>query len=60
VIIRQEDDEEFEVVGSMKDPTRFPQRIRVAARALYLEEAFGRFVISHDRDPGVITIQRDK
>jgi hypothetical protein len=30
----------------------------VAARALYLEEAFGRFVISHDRDPGVVTIQR--
>lgn len=59
VIVRQEVDEEFEVVGSMKDPTRFPQRIRVAARALYLESAFGRFTISHDRDPGVVTIQRD-
>jgi hypothetical protein len=59
VMIRREEDEEFEVVGSLKDPTRFPQRIRVAARALFLEEAFGRFVITHDRDPGVVTIQRD-
>jgi hypothetical protein len=59
VIIHQDDDEEFEVVGSMKDPTRFPQRIRVAARALYLEGAYGRFEVSHDRDPGVIAIRRE-
>jgi hypothetical protein len=59
VIIRQEDDEEFEVVGSMNDPTRFPQRIRAAARALHLEGVFGRFEIRHDRDPGVITIRRE-
>ena len=51
VIIRQNDNDEFEAVGSMNDPTRFPQRIRVAARALHLEGAYGRFGISHDPDP---------
>jgi hypothetical protein len=59
VILRPEDREEFEVIGSMRDPTRFPQRIRTAAWALHLEEAHGRFEISHDRESGVFTIKRD-
>ena len=59
VIIRAEDREEFEAMGSMRDPTRFPQRIRTAAWALHQERAYGRFEISHDRDSGVITIKRD-
>jgi hypothetical protein len=59
VIIRAEDAEEFEAVGSMHDPTRFPQRIKVAASALFQERLFGRFVVEHDRDSGAVTIQRD-
>jgi hypothetical protein len=34
VIIRPDNQEEFEAVGSMSDPSRFPQRIKVAAWAL--------------------------
>jgi hypothetical protein len=59
VIITPENHEEFEAIGSMRDPTRFPQRIKVAAWALHQEKAFGRFVIEHDRDSGTVTITRD-
>ena len=31
VIIRSDNHEDFETVGSMSDPSRFPQRIKVAA-----------------------------
>lgn len=58
-VIRPEDDEEFEVSGSMRDPTRFPQRIRAAAWALHREGASGRFEIMHDRESGIVTIRRD-
>jgi hypothetical protein len=40
-------------------PTRFPQRIKVAAWALHQEKAFGRFVIEHDRDSGTATMTWD-
>lgn len=49
----------FKVVGTMLDPTRFPQRIRVAACALLQEKAIGRFIIEHDRKTGIVTIKRD-
>jgi hypothetical protein len=58
--IKSDDQEHFEVLGSMRDPGRFPQRIRVAALALLREDAFGRFVIEHDRDQGIVTIQRSR
>jgi len=60
LIVRPDDQEEFEVVGTIKHPTRFPRRIRVAAWALLQEKVFGRFVIEHDRDSGIVTIQRDE
>jgi hypothetical protein len=59
VIVREEEEEEFEVVGSMRDPTRFPQRIKVAALALLQEGAYGRFDIMHDRESGIVSIKRD-
>ena len=59
VIIHPDDSKEFTVVGTMKDPTRFPQRIRVAAWALYEERLYGRFVIELDRESGIVTIKRD-
>jgi hypothetical protein len=58
VTIRADDHEQFETVGSMRDPTRFPQRINVAAWALHQEGAFGQFVIEHDRESGTVTIRR--
>jgi len=60
VIIHPDDSKEFKVVGTMKDPTRFPQRIRVAAWALLQEKVFGRFIIEHDRESGIVTIKRDE
>ncbi len=59
VVIHSGDAKEFKVVGTMKDPTRFPQRIRVAARVLFEERLFGRFVIELDRESGIVTIKRD-
>ena len=60
LIVRPDDQEEFEVVGRIKHPTRFPRRIRVAAWALLQEKIFGRFVVEHDRDSGIVTIKRDE
>ena len=60
VIIRAEDHERFETVGSMSDPSRFPQRIKVAAWALHQEGLFRRFIIEHDRESGIVTIKRDE
>lgn len=60
VIIRPEDQEEFEVHDSRKiDPSRFPRRIKVAALALRLEEIYGRFIIAHYPEDGIVSIQRD-
>ncbi len=59
VIIHPDDSKEFTVVGTMKDPTRFPQRIRVAAWALFEERTYGRFVIELDRESGIVTIERE-
>jgi hypothetical protein len=60
VIISPYDPKEFKVLRTMKDPTGFPRRIRVAAWALLLEKVFGRFVIQHDRETGIVTIKRDE
>jgi hypothetical protein len=60
VIIHPDDSKEFTVVGTMKDPTRFPQRIRVAAWALFDERIYGRFTVELDRQSGVLTIKRDE
>jgi hypothetical protein len=38
------------------DPTRFPQRIRVAAWALHRNEIYGNFRISHSS--GILRIKR--
>jgi hypothetical protein len=54
-----DDRETFEVEGTMKDTSRFPQRMKAAALALFLEEAFGRFEITVDRESGIVTIKRD-
>ncbi len=59
VIIHPDDSKEFTVLGTMKDPTRFPQRIRVAAWALFEERTYGRFVIELDRESGSVTIERE-
>ncbi len=59
VIIQPDDSKEFKVVGTMLDPTRFAHRIRVAAWALFQEKVFGRFIIEHDRESGIVTIKRD-
>ncbi len=59
VVIHPDDSKEFKVLRTMKDPTRFPQRIRVAAWALFQEKLFGRFVIQLDRECGTVTIKRD-
>jgi hypothetical protein len=59
VIIHPDDTKEFKVVGTMKDPTRFPQRTRVAAWALLQEKIYGRFVIERDREAGIVSIKRD-
>jgi len=60
VIISPDDPKEFKVIGTMKDPTRFARRIRVAAWALFEEKIFGRFVMEHDRESGIVTIKRDE
>jgi len=60
LIVHPDDQAEFEVVGTIKHPTWFPRRIRVAAWALLQEKIFGRFVVEHDRDSGIVTIQRDE
>jgi hypothetical protein len=60
LIVRSNDQGEFEVVETIKHPTRFPQRIRVAAWALREERVFGRFVVEHDPDAGIVTIKRDE
>ena len=44
MIVSPDDPKEFKVIATMNDPTRFPQRIRVAAWALFLEKIFGRFI----------------
>ena len=59
VIILPDDSKEFKVVGTMKDPTRFPQRTRVAAWALLEEKIYGRFAIELDREGGTVSIKRD-
>lgn len=60
VIIRPGDQEEFEVLSlAKKDPARFAQRIKVAAFALRLEEVYGRFIIAHYPEDGIVSIQRD-
>ena len=59
VIIHPDDPKEFKVVGTMKDPTRFPQRTRVAAWRLFEERIYGRFVIELDRESGIVMIKRD-
>jgi hypothetical protein len=60
VVINPDNPKEFKVIGTMKDPTRFAQRIRVAAWALFVEKVFGRFVIEHDRESGIVTIKQDE
>jgi hypothetical protein len=60
VIIHPDDSQEFEFVGTIKDPTRFAQRIKVAAWALFEEKIYGRFVIEHDRESGTVTIKPDE
>lgn len=60
VIVSPDDAKEFKVIGTMKDPTRFPRRIRVAAWALFEEKIFGCYVIEHDRESGIVTIKRDE
>jgi hypothetical protein len=60
VLIDPHNPKEFKVIGTMKDPTRFAQRIRVAAWALFEEKTFGRFVIEHDGELGIVTINRDE
>ena len=57
LIIRPDDEDEFEVVGTLKDPSRFAQRIRVAAWALLQEGAYGRFAVEHDRESGIVMIK---
>jgi hypothetical protein len=59
VIIHSDDSNEFEVAGTMKDPTRLPQRTRVAAWALFQEKIYGRFVVELDRESGIVSIKRD-
>src|SRR5262249_36600971 len=59
-VINSDNPKEFKVIGTMKDPTRFPQRIRVAAWALFEEKLFGRFVIEHDRKSGIVAIKQDE
>jgi len=59
VVIAPDDHETFQAEGSISDPTRFPQRIRVAALALAQEGLHGRFFIRHDRDSGAVSIRRD-
>lgn len=59
VIIHRDDSKEFKVVGTMKDPSRFPRRTRVAAWALFQEKIYGRFVIDLDRESGIVSIKRD-
>ena len=59
VVINPDDQKEFVVIGSVADPEHFPRRIRVAAWALKLEEEFGRFLIKHFHDTGIVTIERE-
>jgi len=58
VILLPEDKKGFEVDGAMADPSRFPQRIRVAAWALHQKAVYGRFVIAHDHS-GLLTIREE-
>jgi hypothetical protein len=60
VIIQSDDEREFKVVGSMNDPSRFAQRIRAAAWALFEQGVFGRFVIEHEPESGIVSIKRDE
>jgi len=60
VIISPDDPDEFEVAGVIKDSDRFSRRIRVAAWALFEEKIYGRFIIEHDRESGIVTIKRDE
>jgi hypothetical protein len=60
VIIQSDEEKEFKAVGNMKDPSRFPQRIRVTAWALRQEAVFGRFVIECDRESGIVSIKPDE
>src|SRR5271157_1615739 len=59
VVINPDDQKKFVVIGSVEDPEHFPRRIRVAAWALKLEEEFGRFLIKHFHDTGIVTIERE-
>jgi hypothetical protein len=56
VVLRSEDQNGFEVVGSIRDESRFPQRIRVAAWALQQLRVSGTFEISHDAS-GLLTVR---
>jgi hypothetical protein len=38
------------------DPSRFPQRIKGCAKALYMENCYGRYEISHSN--GTITVKK--
>ena len=57
VDILETDTRTFEVDWDKPDPSRFPRRIRAAAYALFRTGCFGRFVISHYRRTGILTIQ---
>jgi len=56
VIILKTDAAAFEADWS-SDPTRFPQRIKAAAWALFRTECFGIYEISHDRNTGALRIR---
>jgi hypothetical protein len=59
VVIDENDSQEFAVIGTVGDPARFPQRMRVAAWALFEAGIYGRYVIEYDRESGVVTITRE-
>lgn len=56
VNIEKTNPKSFQTSWKGSDPTRFPVRIKVAAYALFRQNCFGDFVISHNT--GILTIQR--
>lgn len=56
--IEKADDGGFLVDWKGSDSSRFPARIKAAAYALYSEQCFGIFEISHHTDTGCLTISK--
>jgi hypothetical protein len=52
-----EEQDEFVTDWEHSDPTRFPQRVRVAAWVLHRNEIYGSFRISHNS--GILMIKRN-